>query len=181
MKGERVEKYLISNASSFHFDGLPLLTIDDGTVNASLSGRVIHIDREDADFSFYGPMIEEVRYRDTTIPIVHENGFVRRDASPGTSLPEDPAYVHVRTYPNPFNIATTVAVDVGTTAPVSVTLYDAKGRVVRVIWNGTLVRGRHLLAWNGTNESGLAVASGVYFVRAQVPGGTQTAKLILLK
>ena len=95
---------------------------------------------------------------------------------------------HVRLYqnhPNPFNPSTSIPFTVpGTVAArsaVHLAVYDVSGALVKTLVSGVLPGGRHEARWDGRNERGGAVASGIYFARLQA-GGTQDArKLILLR
>jgi len=86
-------------------------------------------------------------------------------------------------YPNPFNPSTTIRFSLREKSPVTLKIYDARGRLVR-----TLVRGdvraagvTHTLQWDGRNDAGQVVSSGVYFYRLEAPGFSQTRKMVLLK
>ena len=86
-------------------------------------------------------------------------------------------------YPNPFNPTTTIRYSIKERGRVSLKIYNAAGQLVR-----TLVNEVHNPAhegftttWNGRNEAGLEVSSGVYFYRLTAPGFIQTRKLVLLK
>lgn len=72
--------------------------------------------------------------------------------------------------PNPFRGATTIAFALPGAAPVSLTVYDAAGRRVRELAGGTWGAGNHRLEWDGTDESGRRVASGLYLY--QLTAGT---------
>jgi hypothetical protein len=86
--------------------------------------------------------------------------------------------------PNPFNPQTriTYTVPEGTGgAPVSLRIYDVAGRLVRTLVDTVQRPGIHVLGWDGTNERGSRVSSGVYFYRLRCRGEAQTKKMILLK
>lgn len=84
--------------------------------------------------------------------------------------------------PNPFNPATSIAYDVpenGT--PVSLRIYDVSGRLVRTLADGAHQAGTHRATWDGRNDAGEAVASGVYFCRMQAGSFSDTQRMVLLK
>jgi hypothetical protein len=66
-------------------------------------------------------------------------------------------------------------------APVSLVVFDVAGRLVRRIAEAPFVAGHHVLVWDRRNRDGLAVPSGVYFARLQVPGVLLTRKTILIR
>jgi hypothetical protein len=85
-------------------------------------------------------------------------------------------------YPNPFNPATTVRFSVpGGAAHVGLEIVNVNGRVVRTLVDGELGPGPHTRVWDGRDDSGEAVASGVYFMRLEADGLVETRKMTLLK
>ncbi len=84
--------------------------------------------------------------------------------------------------PNPFNPVTTISYDVpGKGAEVYLAIYDITGRCVRVLVNGYVVAGMRQATWDGRNESGNPVASGLYFCHMAAAQFEQTRKLVLLR
>ena len=94
-------------------------------------------------------------------------------------LPERTAFVSQ--YPNPFNPATQIAFDLEETGSVEVGVFDVRGQHVATLQRGTLARGRHSLTWQGLDDTGQAVASGVYFCRLYAAGEMQTLKMMLAR
>jgi hypothetical protein len=84
-------------------------------------------------------------------------------------------------YPNPFNPATTLRLELAERSVVSWRIYDVRGQLVKVIEDGVLVAGPHERRWDGTDQRGRSVASGIYFQRVAATGFVQTGKLVLLK
>jgi hypothetical protein len=84
-------------------------------------------------------------------------------------------------FPNPFNPMTTIAFDLPTQSPVKITVYGIDGRVVRTLVNDMMPAGRHDVVWNGTDDGGRQVASGLYFCRLNVGGELLTRKMTLMK
>jgi hypothetical protein len=68
-------------------------------------------------------------------------------------------------YPNPFNPGTTIQYRLPEEADVTLTLYNLKGQAIRTLVQENQKPGEHLTAWNGENESGERVPSGVYVYR----------------
>ena len=80
-------------------------------------------------------------------------------------------------YPNPFNPAVVIPLDLATdAAEVSLTVYDVLGRRVRQVWDGPLGRGGHRFAWDGRDEAGKAVAAGVYIYKVEIDGRVEAKK-----
>ncbi len=86
--------------------------------------------------------------------------------------------------PNPFNPITTIAYCVPEHAAgtgVELTVYDVRGRLVRTLVHGLADPGRHSVVWDGRDNSGAAVSSGVYLYRLEAEGYEAVRKAILLK
>jgi uncharacterized membrane protein len=85
-------------------------------------------------------------------------------------------------YPNPFNPSTTVAFILDRTSEVEVTIHDARGHLVRALHRGVLGAGRHTRTWNGRDDTGKAVASGIYLAIARdAEGHRQSQRMTLVK
>ena len=83
--------------------------------------------------------------------------------------------------PNPFNPRTRVYLELQTAGLASVQLYDSRGRLVRSLHEGLLPAGRSGFDWDGRDQAGRAVASGVYWVRAEVPGSKLARPIALIR
>ena len=85
-------------------------------------------------------------------------------------------------YPNPFNPTTTIKYTLRNQAHVSLRVYNVAGQLVRTLVNDVqkpdAVRPIH---WNGTNNAGQMVSSGVYFYKLVTKDFSQTKKMVLLK
>ncbi|MAE71611.1 MAG: hypothetical protein CME06_14230 [Gemmatimonadetes bacterium] len=83
--------------------------------------------------------------------------------------------------PNPFNPMTRISYELTRAADVSLVVYDAAGRMVRMLERGWKAAGRHTIAWKGTNDQGVAVSSGVYFYRLDDGERVATRSMLLVK
>jgi hypothetical protein len=85
--------------------------------------------------------------------------------------------------PNPFNPTTSIVFYVPDGRPVDVALevFDVRGRRVATILRQRLKPGRYRVEWDGRDDRGEPVSSGVYFYRLRMPGFSQTRKMTLLK
>ena len=70
-------------------------------------------------------------------------------------------------YPNPFNPTTNVKYELPKDCKVDLTIYNIRGQKVATIANNFQTAGYHQVMWNGTNDLGQKVSSGVYFLRMQ--------------
>jgi hypothetical protein len=84
--------------------------------------------------------------------------------------------------PNPFNPTTTIRYDVPSGgADVSISIFDVAGRLVRELVNEHRSTGTWSVQWNGDDDRGQRVASGVYFYRMRAGDFVDTKKMVLLK
>ena len=84
-------------------------------------------------------------------------------------------------YPNPFRSQTTLEYALPTSADVRIAIYDVLGRRVRVLAEGDHTAGRHDVTWDGRNNAGQPVASGLYLIRLESDGQTRLQKATLLR
>ncbi len=101
----------------------------------------------------------------------------------GLDHPVEFANVLKPNYPNPFNPTTTIGYEIKDQGHVSLKIYNAAGQLVRTLVNDIQTpqpRG-FSVTWDGTNNAGQGVSSGVYFYKLAAKGFTQTRKLVLLK
>jgi hypothetical protein len=83
--------------------------------------------------------------------------------------------------PNPFNPETTIRFTLEQAAHVTLSVYDAKGRQVTTLIDDMRVAGPHEVQWNGTDDSGATVSSGVYFYRMRAGKTNLSRRMVLLK
>lgn len=84
-------------------------------------------------------------------------------------------------YPNPFNSFTTIPFYVEKKSFITMNVFDLKGRYVCSLVSKEYTPGLHSVVWDGINENGYNVSSGVYFYVITSPNGTDIKRLILLK
>jgi hypothetical protein len=84
-------------------------------------------------------------------------------------------------YPNPFNPTTKIEFTLAKSGFVTLQIHDVLGRTVRALAAEHLSSGYRSVLWDGKNDSGEGVASGIYFYRLRVGDFSETRKLVLLK
>jgi hypothetical protein len=142
-------------------------------VGAGVEGTVRLVDRGVEEGSRYV-------YR-----LVGEDGRVV-DETAGLYVPVRRAVLG-QNYPNPFNPVTKIEYRVaegsraGERVAVSVVVYDVRGARVRTVVEGPHAAGRYVAQWDGRDERGNPVGSGVYFYRMTAPGFSDVRKMVLLK
>jgi len=102
-------------------------------------------------------------------------------APTSASKPAPPGATLQQNFPNPFNPTTTIAYDLLRAGDVTLSVYDVRGALVATLASGRRGAGTHRETWNGTDDTGALVSSGVYYYRLEVGATTTTKKMVLLK
>jgi sugar lactone lactonase YvrE len=96
-----------------------------------------------------------------------------------TALPT--AYALDQNYPNPFNPETKISYRLKDAGDVRLTIFNLRGQEVRTLVSSSMIAGNHSVVWNGRNDAGQVVPSGIYLYRLQVSGFVETRKLTLVR
>ncbi len=100
--------------------------------------------------------------------------------TPQAGLPGTMTLAH--NYPNPFNASTTIRYELTQESRIQLAVFDIQGRLVRTLVDAIQGAGQHFLTWDGQDQSGKALASGVYFCRLTTKDGlVGNSKMILLR
>ncbi|MBI2502549.1 MAG: immune inhibitor A [Candidatus Latescibacteria bacterium] len=120
-----------------------------------------------------------------------EYGLLVPGFEPGGEVPtaileepkeESPAFALLPNYPNPFDQETTLRYTLAASSQVRLIIYDALGQIVRVLVDDHQPEGSQEVVWNGRDESGQGVASGVYLYYLEVPGQYQAqGKMMMMR
>ena len=84
-------------------------------------------------------------------------------------------------YPNPFNPETHIGFDVAEPATVELAIFNLLGQKVRTLFNGFRSAGKFSEVWDGKNDAGIMVGSGVYLVRYRTPQGSFSRKIMFAR
>ncbi len=84
-------------------------------------------------------------------------------------------------YPNPFSSQTTIPFRVGIDGPVTIQLYDLAGQRIRTLVQGEHQAGTYKVLWDGRDNEGRSVATGVYLVHLLSHGYREISKITLIK
>ncbi len=84
-------------------------------------------------------------------------------------------------YPNPFNPTTTIKYQLPEASKVKLVIYNVLGQKVRTLVNKRMQPGYYQVVWDGRNDQGVQVSSGIYIYRFESDGLTRTMKMILMK
>lgn len=83
--------------------------------------------------------------------------------------------------PNPFNPWTVISYQIPKSGEVSLVIYNIQGQVVKTLVQGHVEAGQHLVRWDGYNDQGTAVSSGIYLYRIEYRGLATARKMTLIK
>ena len=90
----------------------------------------------------------------------------------------------LRSFPNPFNSTTTIQFNLGENPKMistgAIQIYDLRGNLVKILPFDHTIPGNHSIKWNGMDELGKPVPSGVYFCKLEMENFIETLKLVLL-
>lgn len=140
--------------------------------------------------------LEEVAYGGTSFPatsVAVDGNDVYVGSDDGMYIMRlDPALVGVTTtssfksalhqnHPNPFNPSTTIRYELADAGRVNLTIYSVEGKHVRTLVDEVESAGSHDVVWDGRNDAGVRVGSGVYFCTMRAGSCVQTRRLVLLK
>lgn len=90
----------------------------------------------------------------------------------------------IKAFPNPFNPATTIALSLGEQdhdKPLTLKVYNVRGQLVKTLIDNKIVSAEHTVVWNGMDQSGRTVSSGIYLVAVDTATSRSTRKIMLLK
>ncbi|MGD1047960.1 MAG: FlgD immunoglobulin-like domain containing protein, partial [Candidatus Krumholzibacteriaceae bacterium] len=91
------------------------------------------------------------------------------------------AYNLAQNFPNPFNPSTTIKYDMKERGLVRIKIYDVAGELVRTVVDGVKDAGAYSIAWDGRNNTGAGVASGIYFYMMETKDFSRTRKMVMLR
>jgi hypothetical protein len=162
--------------------GLPgAYTFSAATLNISGTSRVVSLPY---DFMFV--------YTDDAAPTppVSARSQMLRDVLAYFGLPTDPQQVTgtpelqkfaARNYPNPFNPSTKIFYTMPKAGHLSLKVYNVRGELVKTLINGQVKAGEDFVTWDGSNNQGSNVSSGVYFYEARSGSDVVVNKMALVK
>jgi hypothetical protein len=148
------------------FDLLAELIDEQDLVNGELEWDVIAMDGVDSTWSANGP----------AVTVVDIQGTMGIDDN---LLPM--AFTLYQNYPNPFNPTTIITYDLPEAARMELVIYDVLGQHVATMKNAQQEAGAYQFRWNGTNDSGAPVSTGLYFYRLNAGTNSATKKMIFMK
>jgi hypothetical protein len=151
-------------------------------------GPLFHIYFEDGPGAYAG----DLSYLNVTNAYLNEgdpiadtqNGDIRLIDPLAGTLPYEGSstgFMLEQNRPNPFSPMTTIRFAVPEPCEVNLSVHDVKGNRIAMLYAGYCESGRHERAWDGRDRDGRSIAPGIYFIRMEAPGFTDTRKMILLR
>jgi hypothetical protein len=133
-----------------------------------------------------GPAVDSCYYK---ISAVDNDGYasgysIAAQATPATGIGDDVLSYGFRLHqnrPNPFNPVTEIRYEISEPTHVRLSVYDVRGGLVTHLADRAHVGGTHSVIWNGTNQNGRPVSSGIYFYRLVAGNNVITRKMVMLK
>jgi hypothetical protein len=98
-----------------------------------------------------------------------------------TNVPPFQIAAQLAAWPNPFNPKTSLSFHIAETSAARLSIHDVQGRHLRLLHEGALEAGEHRFEWDGLDEAGRVLPSGLYFARLKEDRGESSLKLMLLK
>lgn len=141
-------------------------------------------------FEFYlpsGPAAPIILTAVATDANGNSSGFSKNGYSPDALLVDDPeellplVFSLAQNYPNPFNATTRIVFSLPRKADATLMIYNTLGQRVKTLAGDAYSAGEHEAVWNGTDDDGAEVASGVYFYRLVWENQCLVRKMVLLK
>jgi len=144
----------------------------------------------DLDGNGYDDVIT-IRYLHAELPsnlnILFNDGTGKFIENPPTGVNEHnkipvPSEYKLTNHPNPFNNSTTIQFDLAAAKQVTLSIYNIKGELIRnLIDNKEFLNGSHSVCWDGKNNTGKEVSSGVYLYTLRIDERIYTRKMLLVK
>ena len=107
--------------------------------------------------------------------------FSKPVITPRPPPPVPSQYRLAQNYPNPFNQGTVIEVDLPVKGELTLDVYNILGQRIATVFKGALAEGFYRFDFNGLDERGEPLASGVYFYRVSIGSRSETRKMVLLK
>lgn len=127
----------------------------------------------------YNEWINDVPSVQSLSPEFQGGSVALESRTPAAALPKE--FALSQNVPNPFNPSTIVEYALPKDAQVNLSIYNVLGQHVTTLVNEIQRAGRQTVTWDGTDASGVSVASGVYFYKLRAGDYSNTKKMLLLK
>jgi len=154
---------------------------DSFTVNMG-SGQVVNVSfapQAQGNYSGWIRFVSNDPVNDTLSVYVEGTGDQVTGIDEGTNIPK--TFAVSPNYPNPFNPTTTIKYQLPQTSDVQLSIFNVLGQKVRTLVNAQIEAGYHSTEWDGRNDLGAQVGSGIYIYRFSAGDYLRVQKMIMLK
>ncbi len=160
--------------------GSEWVTIASHETHAELKGRGTTSSR--TEYAFTDENVVSGNAYSYRLSDVSTSGSIQKYASLKIAVAALPAETEMdAAYPNPFNPSTYIAYRLSEDGVVRITVFDAMGRSIRILHEGRQSAGSYQVYWNGTDEAGRRVSSGMYLIRMQAGEVLKVQKVMLAR
>jgi hypothetical protein len=128
-----------------------------------------------------GPDVPIMRNQIMADVINWMNNLTNPDITGDKDTPPAYTYYLERNYPNPFNPVTTIKFGLKKRGHVTLKIYNVAGQLVRTLVNGVRDSGHHKITWDGRNNDGVSIASGIYFYKMETKNFRAAHKMVMLR
>jgi hypothetical protein len=142
-----------------------------GEHNIFVGNRIVHVEPPNQP-----PSLAELRYDQASNPLVTTISPVTATRGPG----QTPGYHLGQNHPNPFRAETQFSFAAPAGEEIQIRVFDVTGKVVKTLFDKRSLGTGELATWDGKNDNGNRVASGIYFYRLRTFRSTLTRKMVLL-
>ncbi len=108
-------------------------------------------------------------------------GEVLTSIGPGGQLKLPDSFILYQNYPNPFNPSTVIKFQLSSLSNVELKIYDALGQEVKKLISEKRLPGSYTIEWDATNNDGLPISSGIYYLRLKIDDRSKTRKMLLIR
>ena len=115
----------------------------------------------------------------TALDVEFPDAWIPGSSTENEEVPQQQIMMY--NHPNPFNPTTTISFSIPEESEVKLNVYNIKGQKVKTLINEQYSKGSHSIIWNGTDDNGKSVSSGIYFYKFKTGNFEKTKKMILMK
>ncbi len=135
-------------------------------------------------FNFFGDVLDESNVKINNVIVSGPKGSVANVSSNVISaaikLVPGVFALH-QNYPNPFNPITEIRFDIPKAIKVNISVFNLMGQKIKTLKNEKITPGYHVVQWDGTNDNGMQVSTGMYFYTLQTGAKSVMRKMLFLK
>jgi hypothetical protein len=158
-----------------------LTVLDTNSIGLRIGAGQIH-NKNLSDNEFFDGCIDDIRIYNRALS--DEEILLLYNEIVGIESQKPPwkdRFVLYQNYPNPFNPATTIRYNLPKTSHVTLKIYDLLGQEIRTLINSKQLSGEHSVTWNGVDNLGREVSSGIYIHQIQAGKHVESRKMVLLR